>query len=169
MSKTGAPEITGLVNLFKGLTRGNEPPLQVGAPVRQVRYYRDEATEGVYCAELDARPEVTSRILVGGEIQTYVDEVLAMPWPRWRVGPMWPATVRIAGKAEYGSGIITVPSPVTEPIVLHEIAHHFTLRRRDRAHYPPFGAAFIDLLTHVMNPAKAAVFADHLRRNGIAT
>src|SRR4029077_6439228 len=126
MSKTGAPEITGLVKLFEGLRRGGEPAWQVGAPVRQTRYYRDSATEGVYCAELDARPNVASRVLVGDEIQTVREEVVSMPWPRWRDGPMWPATVRISNKAEYRSGIITVPSPVTEPIVLPGIAHHFS-------------------------------------------
>jgi len=143
-----------------------------------VRYDRNTSDSRVYLAQLSAIERVPHRILRGPEIQLYVDQVMAMPWPRWRQGAQWGVTVNVmfdATFALYRSGVITVPGAVQEPVVLHEIAHHFAPvptgphgTRSPGHHGPAFVAAYLDLIEHVMNEEAANVFRQCFVAEGIS-
>jgi hypothetical protein len=167
----------GLAKMF---TRPG-PPLAVapGRPQFATRYQRNDRETGVYMGQLVAMQRLhkatghVGRRLVGPEIQQYVDEVLAMPWPRWRSGPTWGAGVRLVpglnaktGSAEYRSGVLFLPPEVDEPFVLHELAHHLGA---PSDHGPAFVAAYLDLLENVMNRETAQLFQASFAAEGIST
>jgi putative metallohydrolase (TIGR04338 family) len=154
-------------------------PLVTGLPVRSgVRYERSAVAAGVVTGQQRAIMLASGRILRGQrEIQGYVNEVLAMPWPRWRVGAQWPVVVRVTDGvrfAEYRSGVVTLPGVVPEPVVLHEIAHHFTTVARvgpaseTEYHGPAWVAAYLDLIEHVMNAEASRVFRECFAAEGIS-
>jgi hypothetical protein len=157
------------------------PPLAV-APGRSQfarRYQRSPQETGIYMGQLVAMQHLydttghVGRRLVGSEIQRYVDEVLAMPWPRWRSGPTWGAVVRLVpglnaktGSAEYRSGVLFLPPEVDEPFILHELAHHLGA---PTDHGPSFVAAYLDLLENVMNRETTLIFKAAFEAEGIST
>jgi len=150
------------------------PRLVTGQPVHNARHYsRDTHDSALWWAQLDFQLHVPQRTLVGPEIQQYVDEVLAMPWPRWRQGEQWPVTVHLVhgltaetGTAQYRSGVAHLPTSVQELIVLHELAHHLAPCRP--THAGPFLAALLDLIEHVMNAAAAGAMRKYLALEGIS-
>jgi len=150
-----------------------------GRPQFARRYQRSPQETGIYMGQLVAMQRLykatghVGRRLVGSEIQQYVDEVLAMPWPRWRSGPAWGAVVKLVpglngsnGAAEYRSGVLFLPPEVDEPFVLHELAHHLGA---PTDHGPAFVAAYLDLLENVMNAGTAFIFKAAFEAEGIST
>src|SRR6478735_5542499 len=87
-------------------------PRSTGAGHRSPRRYsRDAQDTALFMAQLSFSDLVPHRLLVGPEIQEYVNEVLVMPWPRWRSGWQWPVIVEIVpgltpenGTAEFVNG-----------------------------------------------------------------
>lgn len=159
------------------------PPLVTGPRVHNtVRYSRSAQDEAVYIAQLLMMRDVPHRTLVGHEVQEYVNEVLAMPWPRWREGDQWPIQVKLvpdltaeSGVAEIRSGVVYLPPSVSEVIVLHELAHHFAPvpsgwhgSRMPVPHGLSFVLAFLDLVEHVMNANAASVLRGWLTAEGIS-
>lgn len=170
---TQIPALVALGEMF----RAPRVPLVTGVPVQApVRYERSPVTAGVVAGQRTATSLVPHRILRGGEIQAYVDQVLMMPWPRWRQGEQWPVVVRVTDSlryAEYRSGVITVPPIVQETVVLHELAHHFTTvamigHGPVEFHGPAWVAAYLDLIEHVMNQAAADSFRECFAAEGIS-
>jgi hypothetical protein len=150
-----------------------------GRPQFARRYQRSPQETGIYMGQLTAMVRLhkatghVGRRLVGPEIQQYVDEVLAMPWPRWRSGPTWGAVVRIVpglnatnGSAEYRSGVLSLPPEVDEPFVLHELAHHLGA---PTDHGQSFVRAYLNLLENVMNRDTALLFCAAFEAEGIST
>jgi hypothetical protein len=142
---------------------GPTAPLVVapGRPQFAPRYQRNDRESGIYMGQLTAMVRLhkatghVGRRLVGPEIQRYVDEVLAMPWPRWRSGP-----------AEYRSGVLSLPPEVDEPFVLHELAHHLGA---PSDHGQAFVRAYLDLLENVMNRETSLLFSAAFMAEGIST
>lgn len=157
------------------------PRLVTGVPVQwPCRYQRSDVTSAVYFAQLAGIASVPCRMLVGQpQMQEYVDEVLRMPWPRWRVGPQWPVRVKVVpgyDRASYGSGTLCVPPRVEELIVLHELAHHLAPVTTGHHgtlvpehHGDRFVSAYLDLIEHVMNPAAADRFRECFTTEGVLT
>lgn len=155
-------------------------PLVNGVPGRAgVRYDHSPQDAAIYFAQLAAMRRVPHRVLDGREdIQGYLDEVLAMPWPRWWPGRPWEVRLTVEPGvrfAHYRSGVITLPEQVNEPVVLHEIAHHFTTiaighhgNRSPEFHGTGFVAAFLDLIEHVMNRAAADCFRECFAAEGLS-
>lgn len=169
-----------VVAQFEGLFRGPQVPLVTGVPVRNTtRYSHHPQDAAVYFGQLVAIELVPHRILRGREeVQGYLDEVLGMPWPRLRQGQAWEARLEItqAAVAHYRSGVITVPEVVREPVVLHEVAHHFAPvpvghhgSRTPEHHGAAWVAAYLDLIEHVMNPAAASMFRECFAAEGVPT
>lgn len=161
--------IKGLQQLFAR----PQPPRVMGQRDHALRRYsRTERDAAVYMAQAAMILTVPHRTLVGPEVQAYVNEVLAMPWPRWRQGEQWPVIVRLVpgltaetGVAQLRSGVAFLPDPVSEVIVLHELAHH--LAPCVPPHGTVFVVAFLDLIEHVMNKAAAMALRKHLVLEGI--
>jgi putative metallohydrolase (TIGR04338 family) len=148
------------------------PPVRLitgppGPTSQMTRHYRDP----FYLAEIEARSTAKDRMLTGPEIQAYVNEVTAMSWPHWGPPATWPITIRILPTSApyYNSGVITVPSPIRELIVLHEIAHQFAGVRTGGMHDLTFIRAFLDLIAGVRNPAQAEHFRDIFAKYKVAT
>lgn len=152
-----------------------QPRLVTGVPVHNARRYsRDANDAALFFAQEEMVRTVPHRTLVASEIQAYVDEVLAMPWPRWREGEQWPVAVVTVpgltprnGTAIYKSGTMYVRQVEDEVIVLHELAHHFAPDHR-APHGAAFLAAFLDLIEHVMNPPAAGAMRECLAMEGIS-
>lgn len=180
MTDHARPVLAAMDGLAKMFARPG-PPLVVapGRPQFSRRYQRSPQETGIYMGQLVAMQHLqdttghVGRRLAGPEIQQYVDEVLAMPWPRWRSGPTWGAVVRLVpglnasnGSAEYRSGVLFLPPEVDEPIVLHELAHHLGA---PTDHETAFVRAYLDLLENVMNRETAQLFQAAFAAEGIST
>lgn len=145
-----------------------------GVPVHNARRYSNDPRDAaVFMAQLRLIKTAPHRMLVGPEIQAYVEEVLAMGWQRWRAGHSGPVEVRIVhgltaenGTALYRSGSIYVPPAVEEIIVLHELGHH--LSPALPPHGDQFVTVFLDLIERVMNKAAAQTLRECLATEGIS-
>ena len=118
-----------------------------------------------------------ARFASADSVQTYVDEVLALPEVRQR----WPAAgaVRVrarrgasAAHYEWSDGEATIAVPqgrqtwaLRELVVLHEIAHH--LCHSDPPHGAAFVAAHCDLAGAVMGPEVAHVLRVVYAKEGV--
>ncbi|MGE2736247.1 TIGR04338 family metallohydrolase [Mycolicibacterium vaccae] len=110
-------------------------------------------------------------------VQTYVDDVLALPavrerWPA--AGPLRVRPRRGATAAHYErterAAVIAVPDDrsgwaLRELVILHEIAHH--LSDADPPHGPRFVATFCDLTGAVMGPEVGHVLRVVYAREGV--
>jgi putative metallohydrolase (TIGR04338 family) len=86
------------------------------------------------------------------EIQAYVDELTATPWPTWRTTGSLTVKQQPIHTCVYGSGVIRIPSEPTwfvlaarELVLLHEYAHALTGRYD---HEYLFVRAMLDLVSH---------------------
>lgn len=152
------------------------PRLVTGQPNRAPqRYIYSPRTADVFAAEDGMRAQSHELNLAGPQIQEFVDTVLAMPWPKYRHGAPWPVKVKIdqaTPTALYRSGVITVPSPIRQLIVLHEIAHHFDPPRSGNPaadqHGLSFVRTFLDLIDGVLGTPTGDVFRAELDKAGVA-